>query len=154
MKLLCDQMLGSLATWLRCFGFDTKYASQEQTDGDLLQQAQVQHQTLITRDKTLIQRADKQGIKTIPISTDDLDDQLIIVLSQIPIDQTSFFTRCLQCNTILQPVTKEQASLHLPVKVREIQQEFYYCPTCKKYYWKGSHYNNMVQKMEQLISCL
>jgi uncharacterized protein with PIN domain len=36
MKLLCDQMLGTLAKWLRIMGFDTFYANAETSDEDLL----------------------------------------------------------------------------------------------------------------------
>ena len=36
MKLLCDQMLGTLAKWLRIFGFDTFYANRVIADEDLL----------------------------------------------------------------------------------------------------------------------
>ena len=36
MKFLCDQMLGTLAKWLRIYGFDTFYANSETGDDELL----------------------------------------------------------------------------------------------------------------------
>ena len=39
MKFLCDQMLGTLAKWLRLLGFDTFYASSDISDDELLKLA-------------------------------------------------------------------------------------------------------------------
>ena len=65
MKFLCDQMLGTLATWLRLFGFDTFYANAEMDDDELLKIAEKENRVLITRDKELIIRAKKKNIKVI-----------------------------------------------------------------------------------------
>ena len=37
MKFLCDRMLGTLAKWLRIYGFDTFYANSETDDAKLLE---------------------------------------------------------------------------------------------------------------------
>ncbi|MCK5031894.1 MAG: hypothetical protein KAR64_10545, partial [Thermoplasmatales archaeon] len=34
MKILCDQMLGTLAKWLRLLGFNTFYANNEMEDSE------------------------------------------------------------------------------------------------------------------------
>jgi len=54
MKILCDQMLGTLAKWLRIMGFDTFYANAEMSDEDLLNIAKGENRTIFTRDKELI----------------------------------------------------------------------------------------------------
>ena len=48
MKLLCDQMFGTLAKWLRLLGYDTFYASNTITDDELLRIAAKDHRLLIT----------------------------------------------------------------------------------------------------------
>ena len=56
MKFLCDQMLGTLAKWLRLLGFDTFYANDEIKDDILLLIAKKENRAIITRDKELIFR--------------------------------------------------------------------------------------------------
>ena len=58
MKVLCDQMLGSLATWLRFLGIDTFYVKEQLSDDDLLQIARKEKRILITKDKELTLRGD------------------------------------------------------------------------------------------------
>ena len=54
MKFLCDQMLGSLAKWLRILGFDTFYARRDLQDEDVLNIAKKENRVLITRDVELV----------------------------------------------------------------------------------------------------
>ena len=51
MKFLCDQMLGTLAKWLRIYGFDTFYANRDISDSELLDISKKENRILITRDK-------------------------------------------------------------------------------------------------------
>ena len=147
-------MLGTLASWLRCFGYDTSYAANDSTDDDLIKQAKKQQQLLITRDKELVQRAKKQGIKTIAITSDNLDEQLKTVLSQSLYDKEALFSRCLGCNSVLKKVPMQQAHPHVPLGIRKIHKEFWFCPHCKKYFWRGSHYDNMKEKICSLLRSL
>jgi len=54
------------------------------------------------------------------------------------------FSRCIECNDLLKPVKKETIIKQLPPKVAKRQYEFYKCPSCNKFYWKGSHYLRML----------
>jgi len=55
MKFLCDQMLGTLAKWLRIYGFDTFYANYKISDEELIKISKDEKRVLISRDKELIQ---------------------------------------------------------------------------------------------------
>lgn len=57
--LLCDVMLGSLATYLRMCGYDTTYALDRGVEADdrLLEIAHDENRTLLTRDRQLAARA-------------------------------------------------------------------------------------------------
>ncbi len=150
MKLLCDQMLGTLATWLRILGFDTFYANDMITDGELLHIANNEKRTIISRDKELIIRGKKKNLTTIEVNTTDLDEQLYQVLKIISIDKKFVLSRCTLCNTILETRTKNSVEGKVPKKVFENNDKFWFCTTCNKYYWKGSHYEKIMHKIDEI----
>jgi uncharacterized protein with PIN domain len=150
MRLLCDHMLGSLAKWLRIFGFDTLYPDASADDDQVLQQAQQENRFLISRDKELLQRGKKAHIDVLLIQTTNLSEQLTQVLAILPVDLSKVLSRCILCNTPLIPVKKEEIKENIPPKVYETRNEFWCCPSCKKYYWMGTHYENMKEKIRTL----
>lgn len=150
MKFLCDQMLGTLAKWLRIYGFDTFFADSEVDDGILLNIAKKEKRILITRDKELIQRCEKQKINCINIITTNLDEQIQTVLKNIKIDEKQILSRCSICNNILENIDKSYVKNHVPKNIFENNEKFWYCSKCKKYYWVGSHYINMKNKIKNL----
>ena len=134
MKLLCDQMLGSLAKWLRILGFDTFYANKEITDEELLNIAKIENRTIVSRDKELILRGKKQNINSIEIKNTDLDDQIKLVLNLIKIDEKLVLSRCTLCNKILEKIEKNKVEGKVPRKVFDNNDEFWFCNKCKKFY--------------------
>ncbi len=150
MKLLCDQMLGSLAKWLRILGFDTFYANKEITDEELLNIAKIENRTIVSRDKELILRGKKQNINVIEIKNTDLDDQLKLVLNLIKIDEKLVLSRCTLCNKILEKIEKSKVEGKVPRKVFDNNDEFWFCNKCKKFYWMGSHYEKITDKIDEI----
>jgi uncharacterized protein with PIN domain len=143
-------MLGSLAKWLRIFGVDTFYPTTEASDDELLHRAQQEHRLMITRDKELIRRAKKEQVPVLEINTTDLDEQLCQVLAAIPINPAAQLTRCTICNNLLSPIEKNKLKEQVPKKVFETKDEFWVCNSCQRYYWMGTHYENMIQKIHAL----
>lgn len=152
MKLICDHMLGSLAKWLRIFGFDTLYPDATTTDDSILQIAKEESRLLISRDKQLIQRGKKAQLPILEIQTTKLAEQVTQVLSHIPVDEKTILSRCTLCNTPLQSIEKKGLESRVPEKVFKTRDEFWYCPICEKYYWMGTHYENMSEKIKILLS--
>jgi uncharacterized protein with PIN domain len=150
MKALCDQMLGSLARWLRLFGFDTFYANQDMDDGELLKIAKKEDRVIITRDKQLIARGRKEKLPVIEINTTDLDEQLNLVLKNVDIDQKAILSRCSVCNTILDEIKKSEVKGKVPTKIFENNEKFWFCSKCDKFYWMGSHYDKIKNKITQI----
>ena len=150
MKFLCDRMLGTLAKWLRIFGFDTLFADSNIEDGKLLKLAKDEERFLITRDKNLIIDARRENIKVIKIISTDINDQLRQVLKNTKIDENFFLSRCLLCNNLVEKIIKKNVKKIVPKRVYENNKKFWYCKTCDKVYWKGSHFENMIQKIKQL----
>jgi uncharacterized protein with PIN domain len=151
MKLLCDHMLGSLAKWLRIFGFDTFYPDSTTNDDFILQIATREKRLLISRDKELLIRAKKTLVPVLEIQTTNLTEQLQQVLKKIPVDEEKILSRCTVCNTLLHSVEKETIKDKIPEKVFQTRNEFWICPSCSKYYWMGTHYENMRKKINTLI---
>ncbi len=114
MKLICDHMLGSLAKWLRIFGFDTIYPNATTTDDSILQKANDEDRLLISRDKQLIQRGKKAQIPILEIQTTKLTEQLTQVLSRVPVDEKIILSRCTLCNTPLRSIEKKGLDHRVP----------------------------------------
>ncbi len=150
MKILCDQMLGTLAKWLRILGFDTFYENAEMSDEDLLNIAKGENRTIFTRDKELIIRGKKKNLNVISIETTDLDLQLNQALKHVNIDEKSILSRCTLCNTVLDTVEKNKVQGKVPSKVFENNEKFWFCSKCNKFYWMGSHYNEMINKIDKI----
>ena len=149
MKLLCDQMCGSLAKWLRFFGFDTFYANAEMSDDEIMVIAQKENRILITRDKELVQRCKKNNISVEKINSPDLEKQLEQLIPNLSVDENKILTRCTICNNILQKVDKNLVEHKVPPLVFSEQNTFWFCSSCDKYYWMGSHYKNILETVKQ-----
>lgn len=149
MKFLCDKMLGTLAKWLRIYGFDTFYANSEIDDEGLMEIAKKEKRVLITRDKDLIIKAKKELIKTIHVEKTGIDNELSAVLNEIDIDKSKILSRCTICNTILEEIKKSEAKNKVAEKVFENNKKFWFCSKCKRIYWKGTHYENMIEKIKR-----
>ncbi len=58
------------------------------------------------------------------------------------------FSRCIECNEALEPVKKEEVYGVVPHHVYNTQPAFSRCPSCRKVYWKGTHWQQMKEKMD------
>jgi len=143
-------MLGSLARWLRLFGFDTFYANSEMEDEELLQVAKNERRVIITRDKQLIAKGKKEKMAVIEINTTDLDEQLNLVFKNVNIDEKAVLSRCSVCNNILNEIKKSEVKGKVPTKIFENNEKFWFCSKCNKFYWMGSHYEKILGKIEKI----
>jgi len=148
MKFLCDRMLGTLAKWLRIYGFDTFYASNEMNDDGLIENAKKENRILITRDKELAQISRRENLKIIEIKDFNLDNQIRQVLKDVKIEKDNILTRCLTCNSILENIDKNKVKNKIPNGAFQSNDKFWICKKCNKIYWKGSHYDNMLKKIK------
>ena len=145
MKFLCDHMLGTLAKWLRFLGHDTAYPGAAE-DTELKALVEAEGRTLLTRDRELSGRV----AGSVYVMSDDLDEQLLQVMGAFALPADLSLTRCSLCNTTLDDVPKEDARGKVPEKVLEHQEKFWHCPTCGRFYWQGSHWDNMTTRLHGL----
>lgn len=64
------------------------------------------------------------------------------------------FTRCLRCNTALQPAEKETVIDQLEPLTKIYYEEFRRCPGCGQVYWSGSHFEKLQKRIETIRSRL
>jgi uncharacterized protein with PIN domain len=148
MKFLADCMLGKLARWLRILGHDVAYDNQINDDA-LLFKAIDENRILLTRDRPLYARAG--AVKVVHIDHDDLDSQIAQLVSDIDLDlYRPTFTRCLHCNVLINEVSPDEARASVPPFVLRSQSRIYHCPSCDRYYWPGSHFKRMNDRLSRI----
>lgn len=149
-RFLADQMLGALARNLRMLGFDASYPP-----GDpwcrLQEKALGEGRFLLT--KRYDPKRARLKVPLIRILHDDPGQQVVQVLRSIsgPLDPSLWLGRCLQCNTPLVFLSKDEARPWVPEHVAYTQTRFRRCPTCGKVFWPGTHSHHMVQTMERWV---
>ena len=140
-KFVADVHLGRLARYMRMLGFDTLYKNNIDDD-EIVNISVDEKRTILTRDRNIL----KISIVTHGyfVRNIEIKKQLIEILNRFNLEnQIKEFTRCIECNTILEPISKEEIIDKLPLKVSESQEFFSICPGCKKIYWKGTHHHKM-----------
>ena len=145
MRLLCDHMLGSLARWLRFMGYDTAYPG-PLDDTQLLGLARAEDRVLLTRDKELAGR----WSGAVRIRSDELEEQIRELAAVLPLRLVDPLSRCSLCNGVLESVPVEAVRDLVPEGVRSRHDAFWRCPGCGKVYWQGSHWDKMVERLNDL----
>ncbi|MFO8132906.1 MAG: Mut7-C RNAse domain-containing protein [Thermoplasmatota archaeon] len=148
MRFLCDQMLGTLAKWLRILGHDTVYA-RDGDDDSLLEQAAAEGRVLLTRDRELAERA----ADAVLIESTELEEQLrrVVAATGIEIREHAMLSRCTVCNTPVVQVEKSKVKEEVPAHAYEAHESFWTCPGCGRVYWKGTHWDDMRRFVRQLM---
>lgn len=140
-------MLGKLAKWLRILGQDTIYG-QHLTGSGLIRAARADQRLILTRDRRLKQ---KQPPPLILIASDDYREQLrqVIDACQLEVGH-ALFTRCLECNGVLQDREKETVKNIVPPYVFATQEQFSWCPVCQRVYWRATHHQRMLESLRTI----
>ena len=148
-RFIADVHLGRLAAYLRLAGFDTTYRN-DFLDEEIVDISASDDRVLLTRDVGVLKhRIVKRGYflrHTQPAR------QLVELLKHFDLVAAAApFTRCLRCNSLLHVVTKDRVQHRLPARTREHYREFSRCPTCRRIYWRGSHYARMSLLIEAAL---
>ena len=143
---LLDVMLGKLAVYLRLCGYDTVYALDRGVEADdrILEQAERESRTLLTRDVQLSNRAERGVLLT----ERDPDDQLAeLVAAGLRLEPTDEPEWCGRCNG---PVVAVDASEGTPEYAPDAaEREQWHCTHCGQVFWKGSHWDRMRETLRE-----
>ncbi len=139
LRFVADAMLGRLAKWLRILGYDTLY-NPDWDDARLVRIARAEDRILLTRDNGLARR---KGACVILLEQENWSAQLQQLHRTLGLMSVAPFTRCPVCNDLLEPISKDQAWGQVPPYIFVTQQEFRLCPSCNRFYWRGSHWDEM-----------
>ena len=149
MCFVLDTHLGKLAAYLRMLGFDSLYRN-DCRDEELAHISADQQRSLLSRDRGLLKRS--LVTRGYLVRAAQPREQLLEVLRRFNLSRSvAPFRRCLDCNTPLQAVPKDQISHRLPPESRKHYDEFHVCPGCNRLYWKGSHYQRMAVLIGRMI---
>jgi uncharacterized protein with PIN domain len=140
-RLVVDAHLGRLARYLRLLGFDTLFQN-DPGDAELARLAAQEGRILLTRDKALLMR--REVTHGCYVRDTSPRQQLGGVVRRLDLyRQIRPFTRCMDCNGRLRPVTKQRVEAQLPARTRQLFDEFWQCLGCGRVYWRGSHFERM-----------
>jgi len=145
-RFVLDVHLGRLAAYLRMLGFDTLYKN-DFDDPVLADISADEHRILLTCDRLLLMR--KQISHGYFVRRRLPQQQLLEILERFDLyENVKPFTRCIHCNGNTRAVNKQLIEDQLLPKTKKYYDEFYQCDSCKKVYWKGSHF----KKMQDMIN--
>ncbi len=142
-KFLVDRMLGQTTKWLRFMGIDAKYAPKGD-DEKLLEIAEEEDRVLITRDKELANNDRVMLVEKAP------PEEIIPKILKIYDTELKPLTRCSNCNTLVEKIEKQEIIGKVPEGVLERNDEFWICDGCGKVYWKGTHWENILKKIDKM----
>ena len=142
-------MVGKLARWLRILGIDVVYES-SLDDHELVALARSEKRVLLTRDHPLASSSDVPP--RLLIVSEDFREQLRQVVKTYNLDPTeAVFTRCMDCNSVLEPLSPENARDQVPPYVFSTQTRFKRCPRCDKVLWGGTHRDQMQRMLDSIF---
>ncbi|MGH7929977.1 MAG: Mut7-C RNAse domain-containing protein [Candidatus Binatia bacterium] len=147
LKFAADRMLGKLAKWLRLMGQDVVYGP-HLTGYGLIRAARQEGRLILTRDRRLKQ---KQPPAFLFIESDHYREQLHQIVRACDLDPLArAFTRCAECNAVLEPRAKQAVEKLVPPYVFSTQERFSACPQCRRIYWPATHHEKMLAELQKI----
>ncbi|MGQ9809919.1 MAG: Mut7-C RNAse domain-containing protein [bacterium] len=146
-RFIVDRTVGKLGRWLRILGFDVEYLPTCEVC-EISRYARKTGRIAITRIRSLSERL---GENSILLETGTLDNQIRHILRIYGIEACNPFSRCSVCNIQLLFVDKDAVRGRVPEYVYNNHDEFAVCTSCGRYYWRGTHWREMHEKISKLM---
>jgi uncharacterized protein with PIN domain len=150
LKFIVDLNVGKLARWLRLMGYDTLFLP-GLDDGAMVKLALSQQRVLLTRDTQIMRWhvVSSGRLKAVLVETDDPRKQLLQVMESLNLNyQFNPFSRCLECNALLEPRSPREVEGQVPPYVFKTQSQYTQCPDCHRIYWRGTHWQAMKKVLQ------
>ena len=144
---LCDRMLGKLCRMLRLLGFDAKL-NPDGESGRFLLNADREGRIAVTRAR---RRYDRPGTRAVILTGETAHEQAVELLETLPEPpRIEPFTRCLECNEALVEESPSSVTEEIPAFIAEHFKQYHRCPSCRRIYWEGSHFEAMSAEIEKI----
>eukprot|EP00762_Andalucia_godoyi_P000024 ANDGO_02428.mRNA.1 hypothetical protein H310_11653 len=141
-----DSLLGPLARKLRMHGIDADWVPDSLFDAELMLERLVSdpERILMTNRKTILRNRDfleRVGAHRM-LYVQNTDLNAVFKMLDVYTDEACFFTRCAECNGVLQKVdSKESVRDRIHISTFEKFDLFFECSECQKVFWQGSTYD-------------
>ena len=145
---ILDVHLGKLARLLRLLGFDALYRT-DYDDPEIIRIALDEHRIILTRDRRLLHDRRITHGRWLHSTNSERQAREVIERFQLENDIRRF-KRCPLCNGLVEAVGKEEVLARLEPLTQKYYSEFFRCTGCNKLYWKGSHYDRIVDKLDTI----
>lgn len=141
-KFVLDANLRKLLKYLRFAGFDSLDAT-NLSESAILSLCQNENRIFLSR-KNKVSPILKH-IKKAKIDSDNINEQIkeVFSLFDITYSKCEVFNRCILCNTLLEDIHKNDLPASLDISSSNIK----YCSQCKKLFWEGTHFKDMMNKI-------
>lgn len=147
-KFIADVHLGKLARYLRMMGVDVLYENNIEDD-EIVKISLNDRRAILTKDRGILKRNDVT--RGYWVRSSKVKEQVVEIIKRFDLKKLiKEFTRCLECNSGLESISKREILNELSPKVSESQKLFSVCPSCKKLYWKGTHHQRMLSFIQAI----
>ena len=147
---ILDVHLGKLARILRMLGFDALYRT-DYDDPEIIHIALDEHRIILTRDRRML--FNKCITHGHWLHSTNAEEQAREVIERFDLlGRIRRFLRCPLCNGLLQHADKQYILDRLEPLTIKYYEEFYECPDCLQLYWKGTHFDRIVDKLNAIIA--
>ncbi|HEX9779698.1 MAG TPA: Mut7-C RNAse domain-containing protein [bacterium] len=135
--LVTDECL-RLTRWLRLLGYDAAAQAARPLEA-LYLRAVNENRTIVTRTRAV---HGGELVRVVTLRAHTRTDQLAEVLRALgdAVEDSSAFSRCVRCNTGLEPAEKAAVRTRVPAYVYETQSAFTACAGCGRIYWSATHW--------------
>ena len=145
-RFILDVHLGRLTRRLRMLGFDCCYRN-DWDDAQLIERALAERRIILTRDVGILKQSRvSHGYWLRATAVEKQLDEVIEALDLW--SRVEPFTRCIECNGALRPLDPAAAVGLVEPEIRARFDRFWQCRGCRKVYWRGTHYERMLRKVQ------
>jgi uncharacterized protein with PIN domain len=151
-RFIVDHNVGKLAKWLRMMGYDSLFFKGSD-DSDMVKHALSEGRIILTRDTEIMKRrvVTNGQLRVVLIESEESELQMQQIIETLHLD-CGFrpFTLCLECNKPLIERNPEEVRERIPPYVYKTQQQYMECPSCRRIYWRGTHWKAMMKMLQRL----
>ena len=151
LKFIVDHNVGKLAKWLRMMGYDSLFFNGSD-DTYMVAQAMAEGRVILTRDTEIMKRwvITSERLKAVLINSEEPKQQMQQLIGTLELKrQFKPLTLCLECNQPLVERSREEVKDRVPPYVYKTQSQYVECPACHRIYWRGTHWEAMLKKLNK-----